>query len=145
LRGFFTDDTGDRELGLAYAEIYLTTGDERQRREAIRLLTAAPSDAEVEQRLAYLYERTGNAERALPLYQSALRKNRNAVPALVNLGRLYGAGGQLKAAIELWRVALRHNPCLAEAGINLQIALRSTGDVAAALRIKQGQSWCQFE
>jgi tetratricopeptide (TPR) repeat protein len=145
LRGFSSADTGDRELGLAYAEIYLTTGDERQRGEAIRLLAAAPSDAEVELRLANLYDRTGNSERALPLYQSALRKNPNALPALVNLGRLYGAGGQLKAAIELWRTALQDNPCLPEAGINLQIALRATGDIEAAQTVKQRQSWCQFE
>jgi hypothetical protein len=145
LQGFPAADAGDRESGLAYAEIYLTTGDERQRSEAIRLLASAPLDAEVEMRLADLYERAGNPERALPLYQSAMRKTPDALATLVNLGRLYGSGGQLKAAIELWRAALRRNPCLAEAGINLQIALRATGDIEGAQTVKQGQSWCQFE
>jgi hypothetical protein len=145
VQGFSIADAGDRESGLAYAEIYLTTGDERQRNEAIRLLASAPPDAEVEMRLADLYERTGNSERALQLYQSALRKTPDKLVALVNLGRLYGSGGQLKAAIELWRAVLRRKPCLAEAGINLQIALRAIGDIEGAHAVKEGQSWCQFE
>jgi tetratricopeptide (TPR) repeat protein len=145
VRGFSAADAGDRESGLAYAEIYLTTGDKRQRSEAIRLLTSVQLDAEVEVRLADLYERTGNPERALPLYQSALRKSPDALVALVNLGRLYGSGGQLKAAIELWRAALRRNPCVVEAGLNLQIALRATGDIEGARAVKEGQSWCQLE
>jgi predicted CXXCH cytochrome family protein len=145
LLGFSSADTGDRELGLAYAEIYLTTDDERQRSEAIRLLASVPPDPEVEVRLADLYERAGNPQGALPLYQSALGKNPDALAALVNLGRLYGSGGQMKAAIRLWRTALQHNPCLAEAGINLQIALQATGNVAAAQTVKESQTWCQFK
>jgi tetratricopeptide (TPR) repeat protein len=145
VRGFSAADAGDRESGLAYAEIYLTTGDKRQRSEAIRLLASVPLDAEVEVRLADLYERTGNPERAVPLYQSALQKSPDALVALVNLGRLYGSGGQLKAAIELWRAALRRNPCVVEAGLNLQIALVATGDIEGAHAVKQGQSWCQLE
>ena len=140
LRGFSAADAGDRELGLAYAEIGVRTSNRRQQAEAIRLLTAAPQDAEVQVRLADLQERAGNSGRALALYRAALRQDPNAVVALVNLGRLYGSSGLLDEAIALWREALKHNPCLAEAGANLQIALRAKKDTAGeqAVRTQPG-------
>jgi len=95
LRGFTPADTGVRELGLAYAEIGVRTGDRRQQAEAIRLLTSAPQDAELQVRLGDLQERAGNPGRAAELYQAALRQNPNLVVALVNLGRLYGSNGLL--------------------------------------------------
>jgi hypothetical protein len=145
LRDFHAADAGGRELGLAYAEIGVRTGSRRQQAEAIRLLTAAPQDAEVQVRLADLQERAGNSARALALYQAALRKDPNAVVALVNLGRLYGSSGLLDQAIALWREALKRNPCLAEAGANLQIALRAKNDDAGVQAVRRSQSFCQFE
>ena len=145
LRGFSAADTGGRELGLAYAEVGVRTGDRRQQAEAIRLLTAAPQDAEVQVRLADLEERAGNSGRALTLYQSALRKDPNAVVALVNLGRLYGSSGLLDQAIALWREALQRNTCLAEAGANLQIALRAKKDTVGAEAVRRSQAFCVFE
>ncbi len=137
LRGFTAADAGDRELGLAYADVGVRTGNRRQQAEAIRLLTAAPQDAEAQVRLADLEERAGNPGRAATLYQSALRQDPNAVVAMVNLGRLYGSGGLLDKAIALWREALKRNPCLAEAGTNLQIALRAKNDTAAAELVRR--------
>src|SRR5262249_1829054 len=46
LRGFSAADTGDRELGIAYAEAGVRTGSRQQQAEAIRLLRTAPQDAE---------------------------------------------------------------------------------------------------
>jgi hypothetical protein len=74
LRGFSAADTGDRELGLAYAEVGVRTGNRKQQSEAIRLLTAAPQDVEVQVRLADLQERAGFPDRAVALYRSALRQ-----------------------------------------------------------------------
>jgi predicted CXXCH cytochrome family protein len=145
LRGFSAADTGDRELGLAYAEAGVRTGDRRQQAEAIRLLTAAPQDAEVQVRLADLHERTGNPGRALTLYQAALRQDPNAVVALVNLGRLYGSSGLLDQAIVLWSEALKRNPCLAEAGTNLQIALGAKNDTAGREAVRRSQEFCSFQ
>ena len=145
LRGFSAADAGDRELGLAYAEIGVRTGNRRQQTEAIRLLTAAPQDAEVQVRLADLQERAGNSGRALELYRAALRQDPNAVVALVNLGRLYGSSGLLDEAVALWREALKHNPCLAEAGANLQIALRAKKDTAGEEGVRRSQQFCLFE
>jgi len=145
LRGFSAADGGDRELGLAYAEIGVRTGNANQQAEAIRLLSAAPEDAEVQGRLADLQERAGNLSRALTLYQAALRKDSGMVLALMNLGRLYGSHGLLDQAIALWREALKQNPCLAEAGTNLQIALRAKNDTAGQDAVRRSQQSCSFE
>jgi hypothetical protein len=145
LRGFSAADNGDRELGLAYAEIGVRTANRQQQAEAIRLLTAVPQDFEVQVRLADLLERAGDPSRAVTLYRSALRQNPNAVIALVNLGRLYGSNGFLDQAITLWRAALKQNPCLAEAGVNLQIALRAKNDIPAQETIRRNQEFCLFQ
>jgi tetratricopeptide (TPR) repeat protein len=145
LRGFSASDSGDRELGIAYAEVGVRTGNRQQQAEAIRLLRTAPQDAEVEARLGDLEERTGAPERALVLYRSALRKDPNSVVALVNLGRLYGSQGFLDEAIMLWREALKRNPCLSEAATNLKIALRAKNDAAGVDAVTRSQSFCIFE
>ena len=145
LRGWTAADAGDRELGLAYAEAGVRTGDRRQQAEAIRLLTAATQDGEVQTRLADLQERAGNPARALELYRAALRQDPKQVVALVNLGRLYGSSGHLDEAIALWREALKHNVCLAEAGANLKIALRAKGDTAGVEKVRRSQEDCWFQ
>jgi hypothetical protein len=149
LRGWALADAGDRELGLAYAEAGVRTGDRRQQAEAIRLLTGALQvrevDPEVQARLADLQERAGNPARAVELYRAALRQDPNSVVALVNLGRLYGSTGYLAEAITLWREALKRNPCLAEAGANLQIALRAKNDAAGVEAVRRSQEYCLFE
>jgi lipopolysaccharide biosynthesis regulator YciM len=144
LRGFSAADAGDRELGLAYAQVAAASGDRRQQTEAIRLLTAAPQDAEVQTRLAFLMEGTGSPERAATLYQSALRQDPDQIVAMVNLGRLFGTRGFLDRAIALWRSAIERNPCLEEAGVNLQVALRAKEDLAGADAVRRAQSGCVF-
>jgi tetratricopeptide (TPR) repeat protein len=143
LRGFGPTDKGDRELGLAYAEIGVRTGNANQQAEAIRLLTGK-GDPEAQVRLADLEERAGNSKQAMALYQSALRDDPNSVVAMVNLGRLYGSSGLLDEAIRLWRAALERNPCLAEAGANLQIALRAKHDSEGAGIAGRSQRFCSF-
>jgi hypothetical protein len=144
LRGFTIADSGDRELGLAYAELGVQTNDRRQQDEAIRLLTAAPQDAEVQVRLADLQERAGKPARAAALYRGALAQDRSSVVALVNLGRLYGSTGLLDQAVTLWREALNLNPCLGEAGENLEVALRAKNDARGADAIRRAQQDCVF-
>lgn len=143
LRGFSAADKGERELGLAYAEIGVRTGDKNQQAEAIRLLSGK-NDPEAQVRLADLEERFGHPGEAVALYQAALKEDPNSVVAMVNLGRLYGSNGQLDDAIRLWRDALERNPCLAEAGTNLQIALRAKKDTEAAEKVRAAQKFCSF-
>jgi hypothetical protein len=143
LRGFAPADKGERELGLAYAEIGVRTGDKNQQAEAIRLLSGK-GDAEAQVRLADLEERAGHPKQAMALYQAALREDANSVVAMVNLGRLYGSSGSLDEAIRLWREALKRDPCLAEAGANLQIALRAETDNEGAEKVRRSQEFCSF-
>src|SRR5260370_13138597 len=70
---------GDREFGLAYAQV---PGYESR---AIDYLERAPrDDAEVLTRLAFLYDSGGREENAIPLYEAALRIDPTQVTATVN-------------------------------------------------------------
>ena len=115
-------DMSSRELGLAYAEVALRTGDRRQSEEAVRLLTTVPLDAAVAVRLADLYQRKGNQKSAQTLYETALKLDPNSVVTLVNLGAIYASSGDIRRAIPLWREALKRNPLLTEAQQNIRAA-----------------------
>ncbi len=130
-----------RLLGLAYAEVALETGDPFHEKEAFRLLREAlPShsaDSDLLTRLAWLYQKRGESERAAALYEAALKVDRNRTVAKVNLGTIYARAGHLQDAIELWHAALRDNPGLTEAAMNLAAAwraLRQEGKATAVLR-----------
>lgn len=145
LRGFSKLDTGERELGLAYAEVAMRTADRRQAAEAMRLLANLPHDFETDLRLAVLYEKQGNVARAIPLYEDALRRTPNSGAGLVNLGRCYALTGRMDEAILLWRRALKANPCAAEAGQNLKIAFKSKGNPTAVEEVSHTQRFCVVE
>ncbi|MEO8126091.1 MAG: multiheme c-type cytochrome [Bryobacteraceae bacterium] len=121
-----------RELGLAYAEVGLRTGDRRQQDEAIRLLSSISVDPEVAVRLGDLLQRKGNTARAEQLYALAP----NSIAALVNLGGIYGARGEYSKAIKLWRSALEKNPGQREASLNLALTLRSLGLADDAAKVE---------
>jgi predicted CXXCH cytochrome family protein len=143
LRGFLSAEAGDRELGLAYAEVATRTGDQRQRAEALRLLNAALPDADAQTQLAFLLE-SSDPKRAITLYESSLRQKPGQVLALVNLGRMLGSEGALDRAIAFWREALRRSPCLEQAGLNLQIALEAKGDTNGVQALRKSQRSCVF-
>jgi tetratricopeptide (TPR) repeat protein len=142
LRGFSALDSGNRELGLAYAEVFLRTGDRRQEEEAFRLLMNVPKDKEVELRLAGLFQRRGNDVNAFELYKSVLRRDPGSIVALVNIGAYYGSKGALRDAIALWREALVRNPCQTEAAANLKKALKAIGDLEGVDQIRKSQVSC---
>jgi hypothetical protein len=142
LRGYSAVDSGNRELGLAYAEVFLRTGDQRQEEEAFRLLMSVPNDKEVELRLAGLFQRRGNDVKAFELYRSVLRRDPGSIVALVNIGDYYGSQGALGDAIALWREALVRNPCQTEAAANLKKALKVVGDREGVDQIRKSQVSC---
>jgi tetratricopeptide (TPR) repeat protein len=107
----FLGASGDRELGLAYAEL----GDSRARQF---LLRAQPQDWTVRLRLAVSEP---NTARAAALYESVLRDNPGEVSALVNLGSLYAQAGRTTEASRLWDRALVANPAIEEAVLNLTL------------------------
>jgi hypothetical protein len=143
LAPFSAENKGDRELGLAYATLFLRTGDPRQESEAMRLLSAAPLDLEVQFALANLSERRGNFSRAFSLYQSG-NPAPGFAPALIDLGVYFGVNGKVKDAITIWRGVLKQNLCAEEAGINLIKALEFQRDREGVSRIREAQSGCVF-
>jgi predicted CXXCH cytochrome family protein len=134
---------GDRELGLAYAAVFFRTGDLRQEKEAMRLLSATGTDPQVQYALANLYERRGDFSRAFHLYRSADSTPAFA-PAFVNLGVYLGLSGMVKEAIGIWGRVLKQNPCAEEAGINLVRALEFDKNHDAVRRIVNAQAGCVF-
>lgn len=116
-----------RELGLAYAEVSIRTGDGRQRTAALELLSPERADAEVLVRLAHLLQQRGEHSRAAEMYRRGLRLQPNAVTALVNLGAIEARQGAYETAISLWHRALEANPAQPEAARNLLTLLRALG------------------
>jgi hypothetical protein len=144
LVGFSPADSGARELGLAYAELFLRTRDRRQRDEAFRLLQTVPPDVTVELRLADLYQRGGQLPRAEHLYRSVLKQNGNNLVALVNLAGIVASrgGSGLQEAALMWHRALEQNPCLEEALINLITVVRALGDASALNALEKARGKC---
>lgn len=138
--GFESDARG---LGLAYAELALQSGAAFHRNEARRLLQEAlpahSADAELLTRLAFIYQAEGELERALKLYEMALRAEPERVPqciiAAVNAGSIHAARGNLKSAMALWQDALNRNPGLREAALNLATSWRARGEPRKAEEI----------
>jgi tetratricopeptide (TPR) repeat protein len=145
LRPFSPADAGQRELGLAYAETAARTGDARQVQEALRLLPGVEQDEHVELRLADLYQRAGDPQRAAALYRSVLRKDPGAEAALVNLGNLYAAADHLEDAMLLWREAVRREPCQAEAARNLRTAFQTRKQTRELTALLESQAGCVLE
>ena len=127
---------GEREHGLAYAEVASSIGDRAYSSRAFELLERAlksdPKDSAVLYRLAFLYEQKGDAEQAARLYERALEIDPTLVVALVNLANHYARKGNLQQALRLWQDALGRNPALEEARLNLAMAYAQAGDTAAA-------------
>jgi hypothetical protein len=87
-----------REMGLAYAEAWSTSGDQRQLAEAERLLgsVAAPGP-DVRVWLARFAQLKGNTARAVTLYESVLARQPNRM-AFEHLTQLYLAQGKKEKA-----------------------------------------------
>jgi Flp pilus assembly protein TadD len=127
---------GERERGLAHAEVGASAGDRAHSSRAFELLERAmkndPKDSTVLYRLAFLYEQKGDAEQAARLYGRALEIDPSLVVAMVNLANHHARKGNLQQALRLWQDALGRNPALEEARLNLAMAYAQAGDIAAA-------------
>lgn len=140
LMAFAGFESDARSLGLAYAELALQGGAALHRNEARRLLQEAlpayTADAELLTRLAFLYQAQGDLERALKLYEMALRAEPERVPqcviATVNAGSIHASRGNLNRAMTLWQDALNRNPGLREAALNLATSWQSQGQTRKA-------------
>lgn len=118
-------ESGNRELGLAYAEVGARTGNSRQLEAALKLLSMDADDPTVLVRLAHLSQQKGDKVRAAELYRKGLRLQPYDITALVNLGALEAEQGNYQAALSLWRRALSANPAQPEAARNMATLLRA--------------------
>lgn len=127
---------GDRELGLAYAQI-AERGDRAAGEKALPLLRAAEAqesgeDAVLHVNLGYLLQRTGQAEAARAEYIAALRANPYEAEALGNLGVLDATSSRLVEAVRLLDRLVVADPGQTAAGLNLAFIECSVGQVEQA-------------
>jgi len=128
---------GDRELGLAYAEL-AERGDQQSGEKALALLTKAESegaaDVEVHVRLGFLDQISGRVDEAQREYQAALTENPYESAALANLAVIDASRGKTQAATELLERVVAADPGQSAAGLNLAFLECKLGDKAKALQ-----------
>ncbi len=135
-------NAGDREYGLAYAQL-AQRGDRHAARTALQLLMrytqsrmpgAAP-DVDVAVRLGYLWQVSGDTARARAAYAEALNANPYEPTALANLAVLDASGGQVQNSVRLLQRLVEADPSQTAAGLNLAFieCKLGEGDEARAL------------
>ena len=130
---------GDRELGLAYADMAVR-GDREATGRALTLLRreekeagGAAGDPELHSRLGFLEQVTGHPDTAADEYEQAIRANPYDSTALGDLGLIRATRHEYAAAERLWKAAFNHNPVQIGAGMNLAIVECETGDRRGAI------------
>lgn len=113
---------GDRELGLAYAQM-AERGDREAGAKALALLSKAElndaSDAPLHAQLGYLAQVSGQRDRAAAEYRLALEQNGFEPSALGNLAVLEASAGRVGSAVSLLRHLVDADPAQTAAGLNL--------------------------
>ncbi len=113
---------GDRELGLAYAQM-AERGDRKAAARALAILSKAEadgaSDAPLHAQLGYLSQIAGDTARAAAEYQMALEKSPYEPSALGNLAVLAASQGRSAEAVSLLRRLVAADPAQTSAGLNL--------------------------
>jgi Tfp pilus assembly protein PilF len=134
---------GDRELGLAYAQM-AEHGDRVAATKAIHLLAKAEkdghNDAQVHTQLGLLQQMSGDKEDARREYTDALKENPYDVPVLGDLAVLDASSGSVKDAIALLQRAVDADPSQMAPGLNLAFIECRLGDKMRALEILTGLS-----
>ena len=129
---------GDRELGLAYAQLAVA-GDAEAAHRALDLLRkavregASARDAEVHARLGFLEQVNGRSAEAAAEYRLALEEDPFDSLAAGNLALIQAANHHAADAASLWREVLQHDPAEQGAGLNLAVVQCGTGEPGAAL------------
>ena len=125
----------DRDLGLAYARLLEDGRNAVYEARAFELLKTAiaqqPNDVPAMVQLANLYGYR-NDERAIALYEQAVRADPSQVVAANNLGAILMSFGRSAEAIRLWSTVLERGPGFEAARMNLAVAQFRAGDATAA-------------
>jgi Flp pilus assembly protein TadD len=121
---------GDRELGLAYAQM-AARGDALAGPRALQLLSkaalAGAKDEELETRLGYLLQTAHQSGQARVAYSAALTANAYEPAALANLAVLDATEGRVTEAIRLLERLTNVDPSQTAAGLNLAFIECSLG------------------
>jgi predicted CXXCH cytochrome family protein len=134
LVSFWKAPVEERDLALAYAVVALVEPEVRSR--AFELLqqaeTKAPRDLMVLSQLAQFYDKMGNEESAMALYERMLRIEAGHPSAAANLATNLVQRGRAPEAIALWEKALVRNPAATGTRLNIAVAHYRSGNRAAA-------------
>jgi predicted CXXCH cytochrome family protein len=122
---------GDREFGLAYAQL-AEHGNQRAGEKALRLLQKAEksgaSDVQLHTQLGFIEQRSGDITGARKEYEAALIKDPYEATALGNLAVLDAASGRAANAVDLLQRVVDADPSQTAAGLNLAFIECRIGD-----------------
>lgn len=135
---------GDRDLGLAYAQM-AESGDTQAGTRALDLLRRAEAtaggaahDHELHAQIGYLEQLGGHPEDAAREYRAALAADPDDALAAGNLALIEAESRRFSAAAALWRDVLAHDPTELNAGFNLAVLECGAGEPGSALETLDG-------
>jgi predicted CXXCH cytochrome family protein len=135
---------GDRELGMAYAQL-AERGDRRAGETALRLLTRAEqmgvSDEQMEVQLGFLEQMSGQAAKARADYTEALNADPYEPSALANLAALDAGSGRVDEAVRLLKRLTEADVSEVSAGLNLAFIDCKLGRQSEALDLTRRLLW----
>ena len=113
---------GDREMGLAYAQL-AEGGNEKDAEKALSLLLRAEkngaNDVELHTKLGFIEQMSGDKSDARKEYTDSLKENPYDATALGNLAVLDAISGHTADAVSLLQRAVEADPSQLTAGLNL--------------------------
>jgi len=132
---------GDREMGLAYAQLTVS-GNQKDSEKALRLLLKAErdgaSDAELHMKLGLLEQMASGDSDARKEYADSLKEDPYNATALGNLAILDAVSGHAADAVSLLERAVNADPSQLTAGLNLAFIECRVGNKKKALQILTG-------
>jgi len=127
---------GDRELGLAYAEL-AEHGDQQSGEQALSLLRKAEregaGDAALHVQLGFLEQVSGSLDAAQREYEAALAENAYENTAMANLAVIDVSQGKIEEAIRLFEKVIADDPSQTAAGMDLAFLQCRLGSKREAL------------
>lgn len=129
---------GDRDLGLAYAQM-AQRGDQEAGERAMDLLhkaeaaPAAAGDDELHAELGFLCEVSGKTKEAANEYREALEADQYDELARGDLALIEAGAHQYSEAVQNWRSVFQHDPMELGAGFNLAVVECGIGEPKTAL------------
>jgi predicted CXXCH cytochrome family protein len=134
---------GDREFGLAYAQL-AEHGNQKAAEKAFRLLQEAEkggaSDVQLHTQFGFIAQMSSDRTSARKEYEDALKEDPYNATALGNLAVLDAASGRTADAVNLFQRVVDADPSQMAAGLNLAFIECKIGDKKKALEILTGLS-----